>query len=152
MTKSNRLMLIKDIVENNTISTQQDLMNYLSEHGFEITQATVSRDMKELGLTKALNENGVYCYRLPKSASTNEVISKFRRIFRESVISLKISGNIVIIKCFTGMGNAACEALDIMEFEQILGTIAGDNTIFAVVESADKGEELISELNKLLGV
>ncbi|NLL92263.1 MAG: arginine repressor [Ruminococcaceae bacterium] len=152
MTKSNRLMLIKDIVENNTVSTQQDLMNYLSEHGFEITQATVSRDMKELGLTKALNENGAYCYRLPKSASANEVISKFRRIFRDSVISLKSSGNIVIIKCFAGMGNAACEALDIMEFDQILGTIAGDNTIFAVVESSEKGEELISELNKLLGV
>lgn len=152
MTKSNRLRLICDIIENHPITTQEELQQHLERHGFHVTQATVSRDMKELRLSKAMNTEGIYCYSLPHDNSSDEFVTKFRTIFRESVISFASTGNLMIVKCYTGMGNAACAALDAMNFPEVVGTIAGDDTIFAAIETPEKCVELISKLNGIMEV
>jgi len=152
MTKSNRLKLISDIIGKHSITTQEELQQHLVRHGFTVTQATVSRDMKELRLSKSVNDEGVYCYNLPRDNITGDLVAKFQTIFRESVISFASTGNLLIIKCFTGMGNAACAALDSMNFPEVVGTIAGDDTIFAAIESDEKCSALIMQLNKIFGI
>ena len=88
---------------------------------------------------------------MPFDSSQSETIDKFKTIFRESVISFANTGNLLIIKCYTGMGNAACAVLDSMNFSEIVGTIAGDDTIFAAIESPEKCVLLLKELNSILG-
>lgn len=152
MTKKNRLKQISDIVSKNPITTQEELQQHLIKHGFNVTQATVSRDMKELRLSKSVNDEGVYCYNLPRDSVSGDLVVKFQTIFRESVISFVSTGNLLIIKCYTGMGNAACAALDSMNFPEVIGTIAGDDTIFAAIETAEKCGLLQKKLNGILGV
>ncbi len=152
MQKANRLKLISDIIENYPINTQEELQLHLERHGVKVTQATVSRDMKELRLSKSVNADGIYCYRLPSEGSQDELVTKFRTIFRESVLSFAYTGNLLIVKCYTGMGNAACAALDAMHFPEIVGTIAGDDTIFAAVVSPEKCKELMNTLSGILEV
>ena len=152
MTKANRLLLIENLIENNIINTQQELQLILKNHNVEVTQATVSRDMKELRLSKTMRDDGVYCYVVPPKTLPDDLAVKFKTIFRESVLSFTGCGNILIIKCYSGMGNAACEALDALGFSEILGSLAGDNTIFAVVQSEEQCLQLIARLNKILSV
>ena len=152
MIKASRLSLILGIIEKYPVSTQQELQSYLTRHGVTVTQATVSRDMKELRLNKSVNANGVYCYGVPHESPSGDFIGKFRTIFVESVISFASSGNLLIIKCYNGMGNAACAALDSMNFSSVVGTIAGDDTIFAAIESPEKCSELLAKLKSMLDV
>ncbi|MEG1651175.1 MAG: arginine repressor, partial [Oscillospiraceae bacterium] len=132
------------------ISTQEELMQLLKAQGFEVTQATVSRDIKELKLVKHADYNGNTRYVEPVASNADVHTEKFRTIFRESVISVKTAGNLVVLKCFTGMGNAACAALDSMGFEHIVGTIAGDDTIFCAVESQLDAREVVKTLNTIV--
>ncbi len=145
--KNARLKIISSIIANNSVATQEELLVYLKQQGCNVTQATVSRDIKELRLVKVTDADGNPRYSLPGEQMSEEFSQKFRTIFRESVISVATAGNIVVLKCFNGMGNAACAALDSMEFSHIVGTIAGDDTIFAAVETPQDA----SELSKLLG-
>lgn len=148
--KSNRLRVISKLVSDRPISTQEELLVYLREQGFNVTQATVSRDIKELRLIKVTDQNGTTRYAAPNENSVEEHSNKFRTIFRESVISVRTAGNLVVLKCYTGMGNAACAALDSMGFEHIIGTIAGDDTIFCAVDSPADGKEVVKILNTMI--
>ena len=152
MTKKNRHRLIREIIENNKVTTQDDLIKYLETHKVSVTQTTVSRDLNELNLSKTRDENGLYYYCLPTEISTGEFATKFQTIFRESVISLASTGNLLVIKCYTGMGNAACAALDSMNLPEIVGTIAGDDTIFVAIQSNELCEELINKLKIIMRV
>ena len=146
--KSARLKEIVRIVTEHDISTQDELIAQLSSAGYNVTQATVSRDIKELRLAKITESDGTQKYALPKAE--HEFSDRVRTIFNQSVVSVATAGNIVVLKCLTGMGNAACEALDSMQFGHIVGTIAGDNTIFAAVDNPDVAKQLARELTQML--
>lgn len=150
MTKRNRQKLIREIIENHKITTQEELKEHLLVYNVAITQTTISRDLNELNLYKTRDDNGVYFYSLPSEIPGDEFGAKFLTIFRESVISLASTGNLLVIKCYTGMGNAACAALDSMNLPEIVGTIAGDDTIFAAVVNTELCEKLIVKLNETM--
>lgn len=148
--KSNRLRAISKLINDRAISTQEELLVYLRAQGFDVTQATVSRDIKALRLIKVTDRSGTTRYAEPNTNGREEHSNKFKTIFRESVISVRTAGNLVVLKCYTGMGNAACAALDSMGFEHIIGTIAGDDTIFCAVESPSDGKEVVKILNTMI--
>lgn len=149
MMKVNRLIAITDLIKEYPISTQEELLDKLEEQGYHVTQATVSRDIRELRLSKVTDNDGNTRYVLP-AMSDAENDAKFRTIFREAVISVATAGNIVVVKCHTGMGSAGGAAIDWMDFEHIVGTIAGDDTVFCAADSEDAARQLVEQLNKLL--
>ncbi len=149
--KVRRHSKIFELIKEHSISTQEELQSFLKQSGFNVTQATVSRDIKELRLGKTLDAGGNYFYRITssESSSNNE---KFITIFKESVVSISVCGNLLVVKCMIGMGNAACAALDSMGYDEVVGTIAGDDTIFVAVKNETIGEQLLNKLNlEMLG-
>lgn len=152
MSKEKRQREILNIITNSSISTQQELQERLKDKGFETTQATISRDIKELSLIKAVSDSGAYKYDIPSSIkdrgkSPEEIL---KNIFQEAVVSVNSAMNIVVIKCNTGMAQAVCAKLDNAYFESIVGTIAGDDTVFAVLKSEEFAIEFAGMLNSLL--
>ena len=146
--KQNRRDQIIDIIKNHAITTQEELLEKLRENGYEVTQATVSRDIKKIGLIKAVNAKGVMCYTLP-SESKKAIEPKFSSIFSNSVISVARAMNDVVIKCYSGMANAACAALDSMEFEEIVGSLAGDDTILIIAQNEEAAVALCEKLKTI---
>ncbi len=152
MSKEKRQKEILNIITSSSISTQQELQERLREKGFETTQATISRDIKELSLIKTVSDNGVYKYDIPSSIkdrgkSPEEIL---KNIFQEAVVSVNFAMNIVVIKCNTGMAQAVCAKLDNAYFDSIIGTIAGDDTVFAVLKNETFAIEFAGKLNSLL--
>lgn len=146
--KERRHSIILDIIRKHPIDTQEELQLLLRNSGIDVTQATISRDIKELRLVKTLGEDGRYRY--TESPRENELLSyKFYDIFAEAVISVNYSFNIVVIKCLPGMAAGACAALDNMHWGGLVGTIAGDDTILAVTTGVEASQSLASELNNL---
>lgn len=146
--KSRRHEKILELINSRDIDTQEGLLRALSEVGFEVTQATVSRDIKELRLVKTLANNGSYKYTTGKSA-THDISSKFYTLFTDSVIAVNDACNLCVIKTVAGMAQAVCAAMDPLEFKGIVGTIAGDDTIFIACSSDITAQELTAELKKL---
>lgn len=147
--KKNRHSEILRLISQHTVSTQEELLERLKEAGFSTTQATVSRDIKELNLIKQMNKQGVYRYVESKS-ETEEYLSKFNAIFAHSVISADFAGNMTVIKCIQGMAQAACASFDSMQWEGLVGTIAGDDTIFALCRTPELAQELALSITKLI--
>lgn len=147
--KYSRHAKILEIIEGYEIETQEELAENLKRNGFNVTQATVSRDIKELRLIKVLTKNGRYKYAAIKQQES--VISdRLIKIFKDSVLSIDYSGNIVVLKTLSGAANAAAEAIDVLDIKDIVGTIAGDNTIFILVrENADK-DDIMDQFKKLM--
>lgn len=140
---------ILDIINSNEVETQERLVTLLKKSGYKVTQATISRDIKELQLVKILSSSGKYKY----SVGTNNeqpVTDRFIKIFRDTILTVSSSGNIIVIKTLTGCANAACEAIDSLGVPHILGTIAGDNTIFVVSNEQANVSELVSRFNELI--
>ena len=148
--KALRLVKIMELVEKYEIYTQEDLLQRLREEGIETTQATISRDIKELNLLKTITEDGKYKYSAVRRRRNEDLEKKYHAVFVESVLSVDYAGNIVAVFCHTGMANAACAALDTMGFEGIVGTLAGDDTIFVLVRSVELAEELTRKFQKLI--
>ncbi len=135
--KSLRQSMILDIIAQEDVETQEDLAARLRAHGMNVTQATLSRDFKELRLIKVLASDGNYKYATVDTAE-NGLQERFNSIFAHAVISIHSTGNLIVIKTMTGTANAASEAIDSLKWKDVVGTIAGDNTIFiAVSEGAD---------------
>lgn len=147
--KKKRHAKIKEIIADYCIETQEELLAHLREAGFDVTQATVSRDIKELRLMKALDENEVYRYMSPRNEQDAAAMN-YNDIFVKAVISVDYAMNDVVIKCHTGMAQAACAALDSMEANHIVGTLAGEDTIFIVTKGESQAQELVRELNLIL--
>ena len=147
--KISRHSKILEIIENSTIETQEELAEQLKKSGINVTQATVSRDIKELRLIKVLSESGRYKYAAIKEQSSmlNERLFK---TFSETVLSIDYSGNIIVVKTFSGAANAAAEAIDVFDLKDIVGTIAGDNTIFVLVRNAENVTPIIERFKKLM--
>ena len=148
--KSNRHSKILELISQESIDTQEGLLIRLRESGFDVTQATVSRDIRELGIHKVRAENGKYHYVSMQSKQGSGMSGKFVTIFSESVRNIDFAQNIVVIKCFTGMANAVCAALDTLHWSGVVGTLAGDDTIFMVMRDDHNARELVLQLRKMM--
>lgn len=147
--KRRRHEMILNLIEKNNVTTQEELLDLLKMSGFNVTQATVSRDIKELRLVKTMDSNNNYHY-TTMSVSGEGISPKFADIFAHSVISIDYAVNDVVIRCYTGMANAACMALDSMNWQDVVGTLAGDDTIFVVTRNEAAAENLTKKLAELL--
>ena len=129
--KKQRQEAIRTLLSSQRVETQEELVDALRARGFQVTQATISRDMKEMHLTKMSIKEGGYAYAVteyPKS----EITERRTRILRDALVQIDHAGHIIVVKTLSGSANSVAEALDSMEWEEVLGSIAGDNTIFLV--------------------
>lgn len=147
--KYNRHAKILEIIESNAVETQEELAEKLKLAGMDITQATVSRDIKELRLVKVLTKDGRYRYE-QMSQTEGVVTNKLITIFTESFVSSDYANNIVIVKTLPGMAQAAASAIDSLKWTEIIGTIAGDDTIMIVCRAEKIAEELVNRFNKMI--
>ncbi|HZJ83510.1 MAG TPA: arginine repressor [Clostridia bacterium] len=147
--KNNRHSQILNIIENKDIETQEDLANELRKRGIEITQATVSRDIKQLRLVKVLASSGAYKYAYIDN-SIPEMSQKLIRVFAESVTSIDFANNLIVIRTIAGSAQAAASAVDALNWEEIIGCIAGDDTIIVVVRENEKVEEIIQRFKQII--
>ena len=148
--KPKRHAKILELISENEVNTQEDLLSLLKSAGFDVTQATVSRDIKELRLVKSLADSGKYKYAVSVKEEPASFAGKFHSIFHNSVSHIDHAENFVVLKCYVGMAQAACAALDAMKWNGVVGTIAGDDTIFVLMRSAAQAVELSMELKKLM--
>ncbi len=146
MDKKRRQAALLSIIIENEAETQQELQILLKQAGFRVTQATISRDMRELKITKGISESGVNCY----FSSAMGGSPRYNSIFAQAVVSLDYAMNTVVIKCRAGLANAACAVLDEQKFGFVVGTIAGDDTIFVLTRSENHAVQLIEQLKKML--
>ncbi len=140
---------ILEIIENNAIETQEELAAKLKEEGFDVTQATISRDIREMKLTKISMENGKQKYTAIKNAEAG-ISNRLIRIFRDSVVKLDYAQNMIVIKTHNGMAMAVAVAIDNMQTNDILGSIAGDDAVFCVARTHNQAVEFIQKLNKIM--
>ena len=147
--KKKRLELILQTIEQQDISTQEELLAALKNHGLDVTQATVSRDIKELGLIKSMGRNSKYKYSLPKTSDTDAVKS-FHNIIAPSVLWVDYAMNTVVVKCYAGMAQAVCAAFDTMELNGVVGTLAGDDTIFVLCRNEELALELVHSVREMI--
>ena len=142
--KNKRQYKILDIIKMHDVETQEMLQNLLAEYGFKVTQATVSRDIKELRLVKKMTENGIYKYAAPEE-------NRFKKnIFIDTVTGIDYAMNTVVVRCHTGMAQAACAALDSMDYSGIVGTLAGDDTIFVLMKTEAEARKLVKTFKELV--
>ena len=149
--KAKRHAKILELISEYPINTQEELLSRLNESGFYVTQATVSRDIKELRLIKTQSPGGGYHYTTNQKDGSADMSFKFHVLFSESVKAIDFANNLVVIKCFTGMANAVCAALDSMHWKDLVGTIAGADTILIVMRDLASAENFVLQLNKLIG-
>ena len=147
--KSTRQAAILNLIEKQDIKTQKELAEKLKTQGFHVTQATVSRDIKEMRLLKVLSGLGDYKYATADQAE-HSVYDRFVRMFVDSVISIKAAGNIIVIKTLPGSANVAGEAIDSMRWPEIVGTLSGDNTILVIVHDNEDADEVVRKFNEIL--
>ena len=150
VTKQERQDVIRDIIGKQSIETQEDMVRALRERGFHSTQATVSRDIREMRLLKVATPDGAYKYALSGSEA-QEVPGRMIYFISESIVSVQTALNIVVVKTRSGAAGAVAESLDGMAWPEVVGTLAGDNTIMIVAhdnQSAARVEEKIERLNK----
>ncbi len=146
--KKNRHEAILSLIARQDIGTQEELMQKLNELGYKVTQATVSRDIKYLKLIKTPAASGQYKYSYVNS-ETEDFSGKYYSILSHSVTSVDYAGNMAVVKCYAGMANAACAAMDNLEIENIVGTLAGDDTIFVLCRNEESAENFKNYLEKI---
>ena len=149
MAKLTRQAEILKLIHQYEIDTQEELASRLQERGFRVTQATVSRDIREMKLTKVAGENGKIRYTLLQNKDQNEA-GRFVRVLKDTFSSMEIAENILVIRTASGMAMAAAAVLDEMDWTEIVGTIAGDNTIFCATHSREEALALKQKLKNML--
>lgn len=151
MMKNNRQSKILELINANVISTQDDLQTILQNEGYNVTQSTVSRDIKELKLVKGHDVNGNYRYlNAENHKSESHSAGHYHELFMRSVKKIDYALNNVVIKCYNGMASGACVALDALFSERMLGSLAGDDTILIVTRSEEDSATLTAELKKMI--
>ncbi len=149
--KQSRQGKILEIIAENTIETQEQLIEKLNAEGYNVTQATVSRDIRELRLMKISCGFGIYKYVVSNQEPHSHSV-KYLNILRETVTSIEHAGNLVVVKTYAGMAQAAAAALDSMNWTEIIGSIAGDDTIMIVLRSGDTSRAFSAELSGLINL
>ncbi|HIR52971.1 MAG TPA: arginine repressor [Candidatus Onthovicinus excrementipullorum] len=147
--KRNRQAAILELIRKYPVTTQEELQMLLRESGYEVTQATISRDIKDLKIVKATDENGIYRYCTTQNKSS-DVTEKYYDIIRHAVRSIDFAGNICVIRCDTGMAQAACAAIDALRIDGIVGSLAGDDTIFVLCRTEKDAGEMKRTINQLI--
>ena len=148
--KPGRQNVILDIISKMEIETQQQLLNELAARGIKSTQATLSRDIKDMRLVKQRNADGRYCYVVSKEYFDLEFAMKLRSIFRESVKSFDVAQNLLIIKTLPSLAQAAAQAIAAMENESLVGALAGHDTAFIAMKDNQAAEKLRREIEAIL--
>ena len=148
--RQSRLKAIKNLIKNNRIESQDDLLSLLLKEGFDVTQATLSRDLKLLKVGKVPDGQNSYMYALPGEDENGESEAIYVQDFLRGYISIDFSGNIVVIKTFPGHANTVCNAIDNLNMDEILGTVAGDNCMFACLREGVSGDALMAKLKRLI--
>ena len=149
MIKKTRRDVILELISNNDISTQEELTEQLQNNGFNVSQATVSRDIKELNLVKVEGLNKKYRY--SKIDITNQNISpQIINLFKQIVVSIESANNIIVVKTLSGNASAAGMAIDQIHFSQVLGTVAGDDTILLVIKEGYNHKEVHQQLSAIV--
>ena len=141
---------ILELIEQYPIDRQEDLLAKLKEAGFQVTQATVSRDIRQLRLVKAAAGDGKYRYTVSPSNQPAQAPSRFETVFRASVLEIDSANNIVVVKCHSGMASAACEVFDLVSWEGVVGTLAGENTFLIIARSEEAAGKLKAEMQNLI--
>lgn len=148
MKKERRHDIIRKLINEYSVSTQNDLIDLLSKNGIMATQATISRDIKEMNLIKVQGKNGEVHY--VESGREDPNNQKYGSMLAHSLNGIDFAGNIVCVKCFAGTANAACAAIDAMAFPQVVGTLAGDDTIFVLCRTKDEAKNFNDVLENLM--
>lgn len=148
--KFQRQSKLIELIERHDIETQEELSDRLRDLGYGTTQATISRDIKELRLIKTPTGHNTYKYAVAPDDSERVYQSRLRSIFREAVVSSERAQNIIVIKTLPGLANAACAALDTMRVESLAGTLAGDDTAFLLLRDNESAEAFLREIEALL--
>lgn len=148
--KFQRQSKILELIEKEKIDTQEELSRRLKEWGFTTTQATISRDIKELRLVKVMTPDGTYKYTAATTENEVSMMGRIRNIFKECVVSISSAQNLVVIKTLPGLGSAAGYAIDAIHHPEVVGSIAGDDTVFVVITSTEKAVAFRDEASSLL--
>ena len=147
--KTVRQVAILDIIEKQEIETQEELASALNARGIRVTQATVSRDIKELRLLKVLTPSGKYKYATGDQADNN-LTDRFIRMLAESLLSVSSANNLIVVKTLSGSANVAAEALDSMHWPEVLGTLAVDNTVLLIIRSNEETVTVTSRIREMM--
>ena len=147
--KTIRQSKMLELIRKNEIETQEELLAYLLQEGFAVTQATVSRDIRELKLTKIATANGKQKYTALNDTAM-DLSEKYVRVLKDGYISMDMAQNILVIKTVSGMANAVCAAIDAMNIHEIVGTIAGDDTIMCAIRTTEDTVAIMKKLRKIV--
>ena len=147
--KTKRQTKMLELIKKHNIETQEELSDYLQKEGYQVTQATVSRDIRELKLTKVAMSNGRQKYAALTEAN-EDLSEKYTRVFRDAFVSMDMAQNILVINTVSGMAMAVAAAIDAMHLHEIVGCIAGDDTIMCAVRSVDDTIAVMGRLRKLV--
>ncbi|ENH97423.1 arginine repressor [Gracilibacillus halophilus YIM-C55.5] len=149
MNKTQRHIKIREIITDNEIETQDELVDELRNMGYEITQATISRDIKELHLVKVPTTNGLYKYSLPADQKFNP-LEKLRRLIMDAFVSIDIATHFIVLKTLPGNANAVGALIDNLSWDEILGTICGDDTILIICRTEEEAHEIKDKFLEML--
>ena len=147
--KLGRQSVIMEIINERDIETQNQLMDALAERGVKSTQATLSRDIRDMRLVKELGPKGNYRYVAAAKQETPDLDARLKKIFKESLVSYDVAQNIVVLRTLPGLANGACSALDGMDIEGLVGTLAGDDTAFLAMKDNACATSLYKEIEQL---
>ena len=148
--KAKRQSKILELIQSHDIETQEELSTYLQKEGFQVTQATVSREIRELKLTKIAMDNGRQKYSVLVEVDAG-MAEKYVRVLKEGFVSVDMAQNIVVIRTVSGMASAVCAAVDAMKIKDMIGSIAGDDTIICVIRSEDMAASVVGRIRKIVG-
>lgn len=147
--KINRHAKIVELINKYHIETQEELADYLNREGFKVTQATVSRDIRDLKLTKVPTDDGRQKYAVHQSAKT-QMSDKYIRVLKDGYLSMDMAQNILVIKTVSGMAMAVCAAIDAMRWNEVVGSIAGDDTIMCAIRSSEDTIKVMDKISKIV--
>lgn len=140
---------IMSLISDKDIETQEELLECLRSKGFKVTQATISRDIRELGLVKVAGSAGRYKYAMPRRVEKT-ISTKFRTLLTETVQKVDRAGNIAVVKTYSGMAQGAAAAIDSMERDDVVGCVAGDDTIIIVMRTPEAAQSLTDDLYEMI--
>ncbi|AET66723.1 arginine repressor [Desulfosporosinus orientis DSM 765] len=149
--KARRQMKVQEIITKEIIHTQEDLAERLRLAGFDVTQATVSRDIKEMGLIKVPSQGDEYRYAVPTEAHPTNLQDRLRRLLREAMVSINDAENLIVIRTLPGNAHALAAVMDNCNWEEVIGTVAGDDTILLVIKPKEAVGTVLERISTLLG-
>ena len=147
--KTKRQSKILDLIRNNDIETQEELQLFLEKDGFAVTQATVSRDIREMKLTKIATNEGKQKY-VALNDNTEDLSEKYVRVLKDGFVSMDMAQNILVIKTVSGMAGAVCASIDAMHIHEIVGSIAGDDTIMCAIRTTEDTVAIMKKLRRII--